>query len=56
MNSLHLRLTVFYFIFLQIFDVSCFNLGSSIELPEPPLVDPPLKAGPICKAVETRTM
>ena len=25
MNSLHLRLTVFYFIFIHVFDVSCFN-------------------------------
>ena len=38
MNSLHLSLTVFYFIFLQVFDVSCFNLGGSIEPPEPPYI------------------
>ena len=36
MNSLHLKLTVFYFIFLQVFDVSCFNLGGLIEPLEPP--------------------
>ena len=36
MNSLHLRLTVFYFIFIQVFGVSCFNLGGLIEPPEPP--------------------
>ena len=29
-----------YLIFLQVFDVSCFNLGSSIESPEP-LLHPP---------------
>ena len=40
MNVLHLRLTVFYLIFLQVFDVSCFDLGGSIETPETPL-DPP---------------
>ena len=36
MNSLHLRLTVFYFIFIHVFGVSCFNLGGLIEPPEPP--------------------
>ena len=55
MNSLHLKLTVFYFIFLQVFDVSCVNLGGLIEPPGTSL-DPPQKAGPICKTVETRTM
>ena len=36
MNSLHLRLTLSYFIFIHVFDVSCFNLGGLIEPPEPP--------------------
>ena len=36
MNSLHLRLTVFYFTFTHVSDGSCFNLGGLIEPPEPP--------------------
>ena len=36
MNLLHLRLTVSYFIFIHVFDVSCFNLGGLIEPLEPP--------------------
>ena len=37
MNLLHLRLTAFTYIFLKVFDFSCFKLGSSIESPEPSL-------------------
>ena len=36
MNLLYLSLTVFYFIFIHVFDVSCFNLRGLIEPPEPP--------------------
>ena len=28
------KIDCIYFIFLQVFDVSCFNLGGSIEAPE----------------------
>ena len=30
------KIDFIYFIFLHVFDVSCFNLGGSIEAPEPP--------------------
>ena len=29
-------MTVFLFFLLQVFDISCFNLGGSIKPPEPP--------------------
>ena len=35
-----IKIDCIYVIFFQVFDVSCFDLGGSIEPPEP-LLDPP---------------